>query len=81
MGIMVALVIGALCGMFAGMVVKGHGFGCLGNIVVGVLGSFISSMLFSNLNLFGDGILDEIVGGTVGAIILLLVIGLFTKSR
>ncbi len=81
MGIVVALVIGALCGMFAGMVVKGHGFGCLGNIVVGVLGSFISAMLFSNLNLFGDGILDEIVGGTVGAIILLLVIGLFTKSR
>jgi uncharacterized membrane protein YeaQ/YmgE (transglycosylase-associated protein family) len=80
MGLIVALIIGALCGMFAGMIVKGHGFGCLGNVVVGVVGSLLFGWLFGNFDILGDGVVSEIVGGTLGAIGLLLVIGLFSKA-
>ncbi|MCH2180468.1 MAG: GlsB/YeaQ/YmgE family stress response membrane protein [Mariniblastus sp.] len=81
MGIIGALIIGALCGMFAGMIVKGHGFGCLGNIVVGLVGAGLFGVLFGSLNVFGNELANHLLGGTLGAIGLLLVIGLFTKSR
>lgn len=81
MGIIGALVIGALCGMFAGMIVKGHGFGCLGNIVVGLVGAGLFSALFGTMDVFGNELVNSLFGGTLGAIGLLLVVGLFTKSR
>ena len=80
-GLIVALIIGAVCGFLAGQIVRGHGFGCLGNIVVGVLGAVLFGWVFGSLNLFGSPILNEIAGGTIGAIGLLLMIGLFTKSN
>jgi uncharacterized membrane protein YeaQ/YmgE (transglycosylase-associated protein family) len=52
----------------------------LGNIVVGILGSLIFGLIFGNLNLLNSPILNEIVGGTIGAIILLVVIGFFKKA-
>ena len=80
-GLIGALIIGALCGMFAGMIVKGHGFGCLGNIIVGVVGACLFSLLFGSLDLFGNELANSLVGGTLGAVGLLLVIGLFSKAR
>lgn len=81
MELIYALIVGALCGMFAGMIVKGHGFGCLGNIVVGVLGSLLFALLFGQLGLFGSPLANNLVGGTLGAIGLLLLVGLFTNRR
>lgn len=80
-GLIVALVIGAVCGFLAGQIVRGHGFGCLGNIVVGVLGAVLFGWIFGNFNLFGSPFINEIAGGTIGAVGLLLIIGLFTKSN
>ncbi|MCO6044085.1 GlsB/YeaQ/YmgE family stress response membrane protein [Aeoliella sp. ICT_H6.2] len=80
MGLLVALLIGAVCGFLAGQIVKGHGFGLLGNIVVGIVGALVFGLLFGNFGLFGDTILNEIAGGTLGAVVLLLVIGLFKKA-
>ncbi len=78
-GLIVALAIGAVAGFLAGKIVKGHGFGIVGNIVVGVLGAFVSGMLFGNLHILGSPILNQIAGGTLGAILLLLLLGVFKK--
>jgi uncharacterized membrane protein YeaQ/YmgE (transglycosylase-associated protein family) len=79
-GLLVALVVGAIAGFLAGQIVKGHGFGLVGNIVVGLLGALIFGFLFGNWGLLGSPILNEIVGGTIGAILLLVVIGFFKKA-
>ena len=79
-GLLVAMLVGAVCGFFAGQLVKGHGFGVLGNIIVGVLGALLFGALFGSLNLLSSPILNEIVGGTIGAVILLFLIGLFKKA-
>lgn len=78
-GLIVALLIGAVAGFLAGKIVKGHGFGAIGNIVVGIVGALLFGFLFGNFNLLNSPILNEIVGGTLGAVILLVLIGLFKK--
>lgn len=80
-GLLVALLIGAVAGFLAGQIMKGRGFGILGNIIVGVLGAILFGALFGNLNLLNSPILNEIAGGTIGAVILLFLIGLFKKSQ
>ncbi len=79
-GLIVALLIGAVAGFLAGQIVKGHGFGMLGNIIVGVLGALLFGFLFGNFNLLKSPILNEIAGGTLGAILLLFIIGFFKKA-
>ena len=79
-GLLGALLIGAICGFLAGKILKGRGLGILADIVVGILGAAIFGWLFGNFDLFQTPILNEICGGTIGAIILLLVVGLFTES-
>lgn len=79
-GLLVALLIGALAGFLAGQVVKGHGFGLVGNIIVGVLGALVFGGLFGNFNLLNSPILNEIAGGTIGAVVLLVVIGFVRRA-
>lgn len=78
-GLLLGLLVGAVAGFLAGKIMKGSGFGLLGNIVVGVLGAFISGLLFGNFNVLNSAILNEIAGGTLGAIILLYLIRLVKK--
>ncbi|MGA7711483.1 MAG: GlsB/YeaQ/YmgE family stress response membrane protein [Rhizomicrobium sp.] len=67
------LVIGAIAGLLAGMVVKGGGFGLLGDMVVGILGAFLGGWLLPKLNIqMGIGIVPIIATATIGAILLLL---------
>jgi len=76
------LLIGALAGWLSGMIIKGHGLGLIGDIVVGVIGSFIGGWLFNNFHLVhGSGFLGELVGATVGAMLLLLVVRLVRGRR
>jgi uncharacterized membrane protein YeaQ/YmgE (transglycosylase-associated protein family) len=75
-----ALLVGAIAVFLAGQIVKGHDFGLIGNIVVGILGAGLFGLLFRSLNLLYAAILNEIVGSTLGVILLLLVIGLFKKG-
>jgi len=79
-GLLVALLIGAVAGFLAGQIVKGRGFGVAGNIVVGILGSLIFGALFGGINLLNSPILNEIAGGTIGAVILLIAIGVLRKA-
>jgi uncharacterized membrane protein YeaQ/YmgE (transglycosylase-associated protein family) len=79
-GLIIALLIGAVAGFLAGQIVKGHGFGLIGNIIVGIVGALLFGVLFGNFNLLNSPILNEIAGGTMGAVILLVVIGLIRKT-
>ncbi|MFN4257283.1 MAG: GlsB/YeaQ/YmgE family stress response membrane protein [Saprospiraceae bacterium] len=71
------LIIGAACGWLAGFIRQGFGFGLLGNIVIGILGSFIGSWLFAQLGVtIGSGLTSHIITAVIGALVLLFVIGL-----
>jgi len=71
MSIVIFLLIGAVSGWLAGTVLKGGGFGILGNIVVGIIGSVTGGFLFGLLGISANGLIGYIVTATVGAIILL----------
>lgn len=74
------LVIGAVAGWLAGVLVRGYGFGVVGNIVVGVIGSFIGGSLFSHFHaIHGSSLLGAAFGATVGAVILLFLIRLVRR--
>ena len=79
-GLLIALVIGAVAGFLAGQIVKGHGFGLLGNIIVGIVGALVFGAFFGNFNLLNSPMLNEIAGGTIGAVVLLFLIGLIRKA-
>ena len=79
-GLLIALLIGAIAGFLAGQIIKGHGFGIVGNIIVGIVGALIFGFLFGNFNLLNSPMLNEIAGGTIGAVILLVVIGFIKKA-
>ena len=60
--LIVTLIIGAVAGWLAGLIVKGYGYGLLGNIVVGIVGAFVASLLFPMVGLsLGGGILGAII--------------------
>lgn len=78
--LLVTLLIGALAGWLAGQILKGRGFGLLGNIVVGIIGAFVGSFTFSLLGIsIGAGWVGAIFTATIGAILLLFLIGLIKK--
>ena len=79
--LLIWLLIGAIAGWLAGVIVKGYGFGLIGNIVVGIIGAFIGGWLLSRFGLFpGGGIIGDIIGATIGAVILLLIIKLIRRA-
>ena len=78
--IVIFLLIGAVAGWIAGQVVKGGGFGLIGDIVVGILGAFVAGFLLPGLGLGLTGIVGSIVYAAIGAIILLVVIRLIKRA-
>jgi uncharacterized membrane protein YeaQ/YmgE (transglycosylase-associated protein family) len=80
-GLLVILLIGIVAGWLAGKVVRGGGFGLIGDLVVGIAGAFIASWLFPKLGVhIGSGIGEEIVYAMLGAIILLLLLRLIRRA-
>lgn len=79
--ILVWLLIGAVAGWLAGVIVKGYGFGLVGNVVVGILGAFVGGWLFDVLGISsGSGIIGSVIGATVGAVVLLFVVRLLRRA-
>ena len=78
------IVVGLLAGWLAGMVMKGGGFGLIGDIVVGVIGGLLGGFIASYFFHMGDpmsGInLPSIVIAFLGAVLLLLVVRLFRRG-
>ena len=75
------IVVGLVAGWLAGLLVKGGGFGVIGDIVVGVLGALLGGFLFSSLGASsGGGLIGSIIVATIGAVILILVLRLIKRA-
>ncbi|TLU64232.1 GlsB/YeaQ/YmgE family stress response membrane protein [Thalassotalea litorea] len=70
------LIIGGVAGWLAGLLMKGGGFGLIGNIIVGIIGAVIGGYVFGLLGISAGGILGSIITATVGAAILLFIVKL-----
>jgi uncharacterized membrane protein YeaQ/YmgE (transglycosylase-associated protein family) len=80
MNIVWFLIIGAVAGWLAGQIMKGKGFGIIGNIIVGILGAIIGGFALGLLGMGGGGIVGSLVTALIGAIILLFIVGLIKKG-
>lgn len=74
------IIIGAIAGWLAGLLVKGYGFGLIGNIVIGILGAGIAGLLAPQLGLYTASTGGNIIAATLGALLLLLLIGLVRRA-
>ena len=75
------LVVGLVAGWLAGVLVKGGGFGVIGDLVVGVIGAFLGAFLFSTLGgSAGGGLLGSIIVATIGAVVLLYIVRLVKRA-
>lgn len=74
------LLIGLVAGWLGGQIMRGAGFGLIGNLIVGVLGALLGGWLFSVLGItIVGGLLGSIITATIGAIALLFIVGLIKK--
>ena len=75
------ILIGLVAGWLAGVLVRGGGFGVIGDIVVGVLGALLGGFLFRSLGLFpGGGLLSAILVATIGAVVLIFIVRLIKRA-
>ncbi|WP_308388445.1 GlsB/YeaQ/YmgE family stress response membrane protein [Acidithiobacillus sp. AMEEHan] len=82
LNLIVFLLIGGIAGWLAGLLIRGRGFGIIGDIVVGVVGAFIGGFLLTAVGLaalFGAGIIGSIIVAVIGAVVLLFIIKLIKK--
>ena len=81
MGILASLIIGAIAGWLAGLIVRGAGFGLIGNIVVGIIGALVAGWLLPKLGIvLASGTLGSILDATVGAVIVLVILSLIRRA-
>ena len=74
------LVIGLIAGWAAGQVLKGKGFGLIGDLIVGVIGAFLGGWLFSLLNISTGGILGSLITAFVGAVVFLYLLRIIKRA-
>jgi len=75
--ILVILLVGLVAGWLAGKIVRGTGFGLIGDIAIGIIGAFVASWLMPRLGIsLGVGMVRAIINATIGAVLLLLIIRL-----
>jgi uncharacterized membrane protein YeaQ/YmgE (transglycosylase-associated protein family) len=73
------ILIGIAAGWIAGQIMKGRGFGLLGDLVIGIVGAILGGLLFGNLFSLGGGLIGSLVTATLGAIVLLFLIRLVKR--
>ncbi len=79
--LIVWLVVGAIAGWLAGMVVKGGGFGLIGDIIVGIVGAVIAGWLLPQIGIvIGGGLITAVINAFIGAVILLVIIRLVKRA-
>lgn len=78
--IIIWLIVGAIAGWLAGMVVRGGGFGLIGDIIVGIIGAVIAGWLLPRLGIFiGGGFIAAVIDAFIGAVILLIILRLLRR--
>jgi uncharacterized membrane protein YeaQ/YmgE (transglycosylase-associated protein family) len=76
-GLLVILFVGLVAGWLAGKIVQGTGFGIIGDILVGIAGALVASLLFPKLGIhLGTGLISEVIYSAIGAVLLLLIVRL-----
>jgi uncharacterized membrane protein YeaQ/YmgE (transglycosylase-associated protein family) len=85
MGILSWIVVGLIAGWLAGLVMKGRGYGCIGDIIVGVVGGLLGGWLASYLFHSPDAVnginIGSIVVDFIGAVVLLIILRLVSGKR
>ena len=71
------LFVGLIAGWLAGKVSRGRGFGCIADILIGLVGAFLGGWIFTKLHIFGGGLIYSIAAATLGAVILVAIARLF----
>jgi uncharacterized membrane protein YeaQ/YmgE (transglycosylase-associated protein family) len=74
------LIIGIVAGWLAGQVMKGGGYGVIGDLVIGVIGAFIGGWLFGVMGISAGGLIGSLITATIGAVVLLLLVRLIKKA-
>ena len=75
------LIIGAIAGWLAGLIMTGGGFGLIGNIVIGIISAFVAGWLLPRIGLhIGGGFIPEIINAVIGAVIILFIVGLVKRA-
>ena len=75
------LLIGLIAGWLAGKIARGRGFGCITDIILGLIGSFLGGWVFTKLGIWGGGFLYSLAAATLGAVILVSIAHLFGSSK
>jgi len=75
------LLLGLVAGWLAGKIARGRGFGCIADIVLGLIGSYIGGWVFVKLGIFGGGFLYSLAAATLGAVILVSIAHLFAGDH
>ena len=70
------IVIGLIAGWLAGKISRGEGYGCITDIVLGLVGSLLGGWIFTRLGLFGGGFIYSLAAATLGAVILVSIVHL-----
>lgn len=79
LNLLLFLAVGALAGWISGKIVKGSGFGLLGNIIVGVVGAVLGGFVFGFFGVTTGGWIGSLIMATIGAVILLYLVTLIKK--
>jgi uncharacterized membrane protein YeaQ/YmgE (transglycosylase-associated protein family) len=75
------ILVGLIAGWLAGQLMKGGGFGVVGDIVVGIIGALLGGFLFSSLGVSaGGGLLGAIIVATIGAVLLIFILRLVKRA-
>ncbi len=74
------LFIGAVAGWIAGQLMRGSGYGLLGDLVIGIIGAFVGGILFGMLGIFAGGLIGRLVMSTIGAVVFLFLIRLIKRA-
>ncbi len=71
------IIIGLIAGWLAGKIARGEGYGCVTDVILGLVGSLLGGWIFVKLGIFGGGFLYSLAAATLGAIILVSIVHLF----
>jgi uncharacterized membrane protein YeaQ/YmgE (transglycosylase-associated protein family) len=74
------LIIGIAAGWLAGQLMKGGGYGLVGDLVIGVIGAYLGGWLLGGLGIFTYGLIGSLISATIGAVLLLFVIRLVKRA-
>ena len=80
MSILGWILIGAIAGWLAGKIVEGYGFGFVGNLVIGIIGACIGGLILPRLGIFPGSTLGNLIAATLGAVVLLFLLGFFRRA-